>query len=198
VLSGCLMSALVGFAPALPHVLGPGWDDVPAVLLWAGITLTASFPAVVGTYPYLYAVDQGATVVLGAALTALVWLAVMVPLLSPLGAVAAPIGWLAGASVQILVLLRRTTLDSDARMMRSVAPVAALGVVALLAGWSTARLGGRTLVAGFAGAVVAEAILLVALAFTGRSALRDARAFAGLALAALRARRGPKLQVSEV
>src|SRR2546423_15629458 len=48
VVAGTVMVALVGFAPALPTLLGAGWNEVPAVLLWSGLAPPASAPVTFG------------------------------------------------------------------------------------------------------------------------------------------------------
>jgi O-antigen/teichoic acid export membrane protein len=182
VLSGMMGIAVVGFAPALPVVLGPGWNDVPAVLLWAGVTLIANLPIVLGSASYLFAADAGGTVVVAAVVGAVLWLGVTLPLVSSLGAPAAGIGWFASALVQLTLLVTRTGAHSGAAVARNIGVPVAIAMGAAAAGWLVADAAGRTVAAGLLGAAAGEAILLGALLVVRRSALRDIRGVAAQAL----------------
>jgi O-antigen/teichoic acid export membrane protein len=188
VLSSAVMVALVGFAPALPVILGAGWHDVPAVLLWSGVALIASFPVVIGSSPYLLASDAAGTVVTAAVIGAVIWLGVGLALLSELGAPAVAIGWCSGALVQLLVLARGTAARSGAAVARSVGPPVAIGVAAAVAGWLVADAAGRSIGAGLLGLAAGEAIVFGALLAVRRPALRDTRGLATRAIGGLAGR----------
>jgi O-antigen/teichoic acid export membrane protein len=177
VLSAAMMVALTSFAPALPSVLGDSWHQVPAVLLWAGIALIASLPAVVSTMPYLFATDEGGTVVIAALIAAVLWLGLTFPLLVTLGPVAAAIGWCAGAFGQLALLVVRTGERSGAAIASSLAAPVLLGIAAAVLGWVIADAAGDSAGAGLLGVAAGEVLLLVALTAVGRAALRDTRAF---------------------
>ena len=177
VLSAVVLVALVGFAPAVPDVVGPGWEDVPAVLLGGGLTLLVSFPVVIACSPYLFAADNGGTVILAAALGAVVWLGVALPLVPSLGAPAAAVGWAAGAVVQLALLASRTADRSGASLVRTAGAPIAIGIAAAVTAWIVSDAAGRGVGAGLLGVVAGEAALLVALAVLCRAALRETRGF---------------------
>jgi O-antigen/teichoic acid export membrane protein len=191
VLSGATMVALVSFAPALPVLLGDGWGDVPAVLLWAGVTLIAHFPVMLGSSPYLFASDAGGTVVKAVLLGAAVWLGVALPLLPELGAPAAAVGWCAGALVQLSFLASRTAARSGAAMVTTVGVPVAIGVVAAAGGWLVADAAGDGVAAGLLGLAAGEAVLFAALLALSRPAVRDTRGLVGEAIGSLVARKVP-------
>jgi O-antigen/teichoic acid export membrane protein len=186
IVSGAIMVALVAFAPALPTLLGPGWQDVPAVLLWAGVTLTASFPVVLASSPYLLATGAVGTVVRPAILGAVVWLGVGLGLLNTVGAPAIAIGWCAGAVLQLTLLGRQISARTGAAMSTSLGVPIALGVAAGALGWLIADGAGRTIAAGLLGVAAGEAMLWATLALVRPAALGEtrrlvARAFSTLA-----------------
>ncbi|HKP90992.1 MAG TPA: oligosaccharide flippase family protein, partial [Thermoleophilaceae bacterium] len=126
VVTGGIMVAVTGIAPALPVVLGSGWGDVPAVLLWSGIALILSLPIYLTSYGYLFATDRGGTVLTVAIAGTVVWLAVSLSLVPAVGAAAAGIGWCASALTQLVLLAPRVTAHSGAAVVRSIAvPTAA-------------------------------------------------------------------------
>jgi O-antigen/teichoic acid export membrane protein len=182
VLSGTMMVGLTGFAPALPVLLGPRWHDLPAILLWAGMALIASFPVVVSVGPYLFAVDCGGTVVSAALLGAAVWLALGLSLLTAVGPAAIAVGWCAGVLVQAPLLVRGAAARSGAAMAARIGLPACIGIAAAACGWLVADAAGRTIGAGILGAALGEALLLAALAAFRRAAVRDARRFVAQAL----------------
>lgn len=188
VLGGAMLAGLVGFAPALPVVLGPGWEDVPAVLLWSGLAMIASFPIVLGGTPYLFAAGAGGPVVRAAIAGAVIWLAVAFVLAPSLGAPAAGIGWCAGTLVQVPLLARAAAARSGAALTRSAGLPIAVGLAAAAAGWGAADAAGGTIAAGILGIAVGEAILLLALLLLRRPALRDTRGLLADAVAGWKAR----------
>jgi O-antigen/teichoic acid export membrane protein len=177
VLSGAMMTALTGFAPALPVLLGPGWSDVPAILLWAGIALIASLPIVASASPYLFAVDAGGWALIAISAGTVLWLAVGLSLLPTFGTPAIAVGWCAGALVEMSLLAWRAARLSGAAVAASVVLPALLGIGAATSGWLIADAAGRSLGAGVLGAAAGEALLLATLVAFRRPALRDARSF---------------------
>jgi O-antigen/teichoic acid export membrane protein len=188
VVTGGMMVALTGFAPALPVLLGGGWGDVPEILLWAGIAMIASFPITLGSAGYLFAADAGGTVLGAAVAGAVVWLGVALPLLPVLGAPAAGVGWCAAAVVQLALLTPRTGARSGAAVAASLGPPTVVAIAAAGAGWVVARATGGSIESGLLGAVAGEAILFAALAALSRRALRDTRLIVADALGNLAAR----------
>jgi O-antigen/teichoic acid export membrane protein len=188
VLAAAVLTVLVGFAPALPVVLGPGWEDVPAILLWSGLAMIASFPVVLSSSPYLFASDAAGVVVRAAVVGAVTWLAVALSLASSIGAPAAGIGWCAGVLVQMPLLARAAAARSGAAVAHSVGLPIAIGLTGAAAGWVAADTAGGTVAAGILGAAVGEAILFGALLALRRRAIRDTRGLLSQALAGWTAR----------
>ena len=182
VMSGAMGVALVGFAPALPVLLGPGWHQVPSVLLWAGITLIANLPIVLSSASYLYAADAGGTVVVAALLAAVIWPAVTLPLLPSLGATAAGLGWFVSAFAQLTLLAFRTGRHSGAAIAANVGLPVVLGAAAAAAGWLIADAAGGSIGAGLLGVAVGEVLLVGALLVLRRDAVRDIGSLVGDAL----------------
>jgi hypothetical protein len=182
VLSGVMGVGIVAFAPALPVLLGSAWHDVPAVLLWAGITLIAGLPIGLGSASYLFAADAGGTVVAAALLSAVIWLGVTLPLLPALGAPAAGIGWFVSALVQLTLLAVRTGRHSGAALVANVGLPIAIGVAAAVAGRLVTDAAGGSVAAGLIGVGSGEALLFGALLAVRRSAVRDIGGLVGDAL----------------
>jgi O-antigen/teichoic acid export membrane protein len=187
VISATMMVALIGFAPALPGVLGPGWHDVPSVVFWAGIAMIAILPLIFGCSPYLLAVDAAGAVLRSAVMGAVAGLVVTLPLLSALGAVAAAIGWCVAAFVQLTMLGAAAKARSGAALVTSVGFPVAIGIAAAIAAWFVAQGAGSSVGAGLLGVAVGEAVLLVTLAVLRRPALRDTRGWVGQAVGRLAA-----------
>jgi O-antigen/teichoic acid export membrane protein len=188
VVTGGIMVALTGFAPALPVLVGGGWGDVPAVLLWAGIGMIASFPIMLGSTSYLFAADAGGTVLGTAVAAAVVWLGVALPLLPAIGAPAAGVGWCAAGVVQLALLTPRTRARSGAAVAASLAPPTAVAIAAAAAGWVLADAAGGSIGSGLLGVAAGETILFATLAALRRSVLRDVRLIMGDAVGNLAAR----------
>jgi O-antigen/teichoic acid export membrane protein len=197
VVTGGIMVAVTGFAPALPVVLGKGWGDVPAVLLWAGIAMACAFPIYSSSYGYLFATDAGGTVLIGAVAGTAAWLTVALVLVPFVGAPAAGIGWCAYAAVQLAIFIPRVSARTGAAVAASVGVPTATAVVAAAGGWLVARAAGGSLVAGLAGAIVGETVLFAVLALLARGALRDTRLIVGDAWSGLGARIAPARRAVE-
>ena len=180
--------AVSGFAPALPVLLGPGWNDVPEVLLWAGIGMIVGFPITVVGNGYLFAIDAGGAAVRAAITSAIAWLAVALSLAPAIGAPAAGIGWCAGAAFQLAILARATRARSGAAVASSVMPATLAAAAAAAVGWLLARAAGGSVPAGLVGLAAGELLLLAALALAARTALADTRVLAVDALRGIAAR----------
>lgn len=178
-----VLVALVGCAPAaLPALLGPGWDDVPAALLWSSLGIVLSGPVMVATIGYLFATDHAGTVAWAAAWQMLVWLAVTLALLPSLGAPAVGVGWVPAGIVIAAIVGARTARLTGAAILRSMLVPASVAIAAGAAGWTLAAAGPDTLVAGAAGVVVGEAVLIAGLALTRRALLGDTYALVARAV----------------
>ena len=171
---GFVVVAIVGFAPALPALVGESWNEVPDTLAWSGLGVLLSGPVYVMSAGYLYAVDEVGTVIRAAVVQTLTWFAVALPLLPELGAEAVGLGWIAAALANALVLLRRVRQRTRAAVAVHLLPPLAAALAAGCVGWAVATAGSETVLHGIAGAVAAELVLITALLLVQRSLLRDA------------------------
>jgi len=168
-----ILVGMVGFAPALPALVGADWGDVPETLLWAALALVLGAPTTVVMWGYLYAADAVGVVVRFVLVQSVVWFAVALPLLPELDAPAIGIGWVAGATVHATLLARTGRRRTGTRFARSLAAPTALGVLGGALGWSIAEAGDATVLAGLAGAAAGELALIGGLALVQRSLLRE-------------------------
>lgn len=176
--TGIVVAGLVGFAPALPTIVGDDWGDVPAVLLWSGVALVISAPVVVSAAGYLLAAGMPGTIVVATALSGVAWLAVTLPLLDSLGAAAVGLGWIAAGIVNAAMLWRPAAARTGARIAARAALPTAVSLAALAAGWLVARAVDEGVLGGLLGAAVAEAIVLAGLFAVARPALEEVGALA--------------------
>jgi O-antigen/teichoic acid export membrane protein len=185
-LTGALIVALVGFAPALPAIVGPGWDDVPAVILWSGVALVLSAPIAIGTAGYLFAADSAGSVAVATVASTVAWFGVGLPLLPELGAPAMGIGWVAANVVNGGILWRQTAARTGAAIGAHVAAPTAIGLAAVATGWLLAHRVDDDLLGGILGLAAGELVLLGGLAALSRPALRDTHVLVARALRSFR------------
>jgi O-antigen/teichoic acid export membrane protein len=181
-LTAVVTVALVGLAPSLPVLVGSSWNEVPPVLLWSGIALVLSAPVTVATGGYLFAANAAGVVAKATITSALVWLGVALPLLPSLGPAAVGIGWIPSGVVYAAVLWRATTARSGAAIAERLVVPTAVGLAATVVSWVAAEEISHSLLGGFAGLGLGEAVLLGGLAALSRSALRDVRSLLVLGL----------------
>ena len=191
VATGGMMVALIGFAPALPVLLGHGWGSVPAVLLWAGLGMICSLPVFLASYGYLWATDAGGTVLAVVVAGAVVWLTVALSLVSSVGAPAVGIGWCASALTQLAILVPRITARSGADVAASIAVPTPAAIAAGVGGWLLADATGGSIASGVAGLAAGELALFAVLFLLDREAVRDTRLLVGDAWGNLAARIAP-------
>jgi polysaccharide transporter, PST family len=174
-LTGAAIVALVGFASALPAIVGESWHQVPAVVLWSGLAIIVAGPMAAGTAGYLLAADAPGAVVKATLASTVAWFGVGLPLLPSLGAPAMGIGWLAAAVVITAVLWRSTVARTGAAIGAHLVAPTAIGLAAAVAGWLVAHRIDGDVLGGVAGLAVGELLILVGLAAVSRPALRDTR-----------------------
>jgi O-antigen/teichoic acid export membrane protein len=165
--------ALVGFAPALPTIIGEEWHEVPAVLLWSGVALVLASSVVVSSASFLLAAGMPGTVLVASVVSGLVWLGVALPLVDSLGAPAVAIGWIASSVINAVMLWRPVAAHTGARIASRMALPTAISLAALAAGWLVAHLPDERLVGGALGVVAAELVLFTGLLTVSRPALRE-------------------------
>jgi O-antigen/teichoic acid export membrane protein len=173
VATGLLLVGIVGFAPALPALVGDDWGDVPEAILWSSLALVVAAPVHAVIAGYLYAAGQAGAVLRATVLQSIAWLAAALPLLPSLGPQAAGIGWAVGSIAQVIPLAALAARLSGAAIAREAAAPIVAAVGAAAAGWAVASAGGRTLADGILGLATGELLLLALLAVVRRSALRD-------------------------
>lgn len=191
-ITGAAIVGLVGFAPALPELVGSGWGDVPAVILWSGVALTIGAPVTTATLGYLYAAGAAGVAVVSTLASGAVWFAGTAALLPALGPPGIAVAWIGMAAVQAAILGWRANALSGAALAGRAAVPAAISLVALAAGWLVAHVPHERLLGGIAGFVAAELVLLAGLALLSRSGLRDAAVLVRQGVGSLALRRGSR------
>ena len=174
VAQAAIVVAVIGFAPALPAVVGDAWDSVPAVLAWAGLGLLVQGPVYVIAAGYLFATGEVGFLIWNTLVRTAVSLAVTLPLLPSLGAEAVGLGWFAGSVVSSLILARRIWVRARAQLLAKLLVPVAAAVAAGGAGWAIASSGSETVAHGLAGAAAAELLLVGTLLVAARPLLREA------------------------
>jgi O-antigen/teichoic acid export membrane protein len=187
-LTGLVVVGIVGFAPAIPALVGDAWHDVPAVLLWSGLGLIVAAPITVAATGYLFAVGEAGAVAMATLASAVAWFGVTLPLLSRFGAPAVGVGWLAAGIVSSAYLWRRMAVRTGAAIAAHLARPTAVALAAAVSGWLVADRARDGAVAGVLGLAGSELILVAGLMLVSRPALRDIRSLAAQALSPLRAR----------
>jgi O-antigen/teichoic acid export membrane protein len=184
-LTGGLIVGLIGFAPALPDLVGHRWHAVPAVILLAGLGLIVGAPTTVATAGYLFAADAAGSVAIATLASSAVWFGLGLSLLPSLGAPAMGIGWLAASVVNAAVLGRQAVARTGAAIAGHAAVPTAIGLAAAAAGWLVSHQVVGVL-GGVAGLAAGELLLLAGLALVSRAALRDTRLVVRQALRSFR------------
>jgi O-antigen/teichoic acid export membrane protein len=189
VLTGVVTVALIGFAPALPALIGERWADVPEVILWSGCAVTFAAPTVVPMNGYLLAAGRAGIVAVATLVSGLVWFVIAAVLLPDLGAPAVGIGWIGAAVFNSGILWRQTVALSGAAVLHRVAGPWAAALSAAAVAWLVASQPSSQLLGGLLGLVTGELVLVVGLALLARPAVRDAHAMGTQALGTFRRKR---------
>ena len=171
--TGVVVVGMVSVAPALPAIVGEGWEDVPAVLLWSGIALLVAAPVSVVGVGYLYAIGEPGIVALATLGSAIVWLGVSLPLLDEFGAPVVGVGWIGGAAVHTVVVWRRTAVRSGGARLGRAGVSTLVAAAAAVGGWLIARSAGEPFVGAVLGLAVGEAVVVLGLVALARPALKD-------------------------
>jgi O-antigen/teichoic acid export membrane protein len=170
--AGFLVAAMGGSATALvPVLFGERWSSAADVLPWAAVGIGLSGPLSACAAGYLYAVGDARTALRATVAHTVVWFAVALPLLSPIGIEALGVGWLLACvtdcAVFAPVLQRRTGM--------SVVAVAARPVIAatlsVVGGLVVIDRIGPTLAGLVAALALAEAFYTTAMWLTWRQPL---------------------------
>lgn len=129
---------IAGAMYLIPAVMGAGWQGAAEVIPVGMLGLVLSGPISVAAAGFLYADGRATDVMSAAALGAVVWVALTVPLASAYGALAGAIGWVAGALVEALCFTWSVRRRAGVNLLTSaMAPAAATltaGAVGLAAG----------------------------------------------------------------
>lgn len=178
--------ALVGFAPALPAIVGNAWGDVAEVLLWSGIALIVGAPIGIAAGAFLTATGRPGRVALATAVSGIVWVAVTVVLLGPVGAPAVGIGWLVSSVVNAVMVWRPVAKLTGAAIVPQMALPMAIALAATAVGWLAAHRPSEPVVGGVIGLIAGELVLVVGLLTVSRPALRELSALGRLGLRSFR------------
>jgi O-antigen/teichoic acid export membrane protein len=174
IVTGALLSILVGATPALvPVLFGEKWSPVSGVIPWAALGLMFGGPVSVATSGYLYAVGDSVSVLVAIGLHTIVWWAVALLLVRTLGVPAVGIGWCASSLVESIILSRRTNKHTPIKVFRQLWLPSAVGAAAALAGWMTASQFGHTVLSVVVAAVLTGAIYGVGMIVLRRDLVFD-------------------------
>lgn len=182
VANGALLVAIAGLAPALPALVGPGWEEVPGTLLWAAAALVVGAPSWVVTSSYLFAADDPGAVLRAVIIHSVVWFALALPLVGEVGAPIMGVGWIAAALAGNTVLWRRVAASTGGRIGMGAVVVVAAGLAGVAVGWGVASGGDATVVRGALGVAAGELLFIACLGLLRRSVLRDTWALVGEAV----------------
>jgi O-antigen/teichoic acid export membrane protein len=194
--AGFLLTALAGGAPGLvPGLFGTHWTGVSGAVACSclGLFLTGSVRPV---QSFLYAIGDASAVLRAQILQVPFWFAVGLPLLPVLGVAALGLGWAAGATVEVVVLVHKTRKRVLVHLLPALLVPLAVGTVASAGGWLLSVELGRSLWAGLAGGALAAAVFGIGMSLFRRTALLDA---ASLGAQSVRSalRRGRRRPVAE-
>ena len=190
VAGGLFLTGLAGGAPGLiPGLFGEQWDEASAAIPGACLGLAIGGSVAAATQGYLYAVGDANVPLRASVYQTIVWFAVALPLLPSLGVVAIGLGWCASALAESWVLTQGVQRWTRARVVQAVSGPIVLGIVASTLGWLVAELGGKTLLSGVAGGVLASLLFLLGLLVFRRALLLETYRFAGQSMRAALSRR---------
>jgi O-antigen/teichoic acid export membrane protein len=188
VVSGVALAAFAGLLPALTPVLfGEEWEPVGDLLAWTTVAVLATISLSVVPGGYLQAANRPGTMLKGATLAGVAWIATTAALLPFVGLVAVGIGWLLGALTEGVVLSRATTAESGARVASEVGVPLLVGTSGCVAGAVLGLTFGPGVLPAVGAAAIAVVVTALGLAFFARRPLLDAigqvRTMAGRAIA---------------
>jgi O-antigen/teichoic acid export membrane protein len=172
--SGLVLAATAAAAPELvPGLFGEPWRDAGLIVPWICAALLVAGPLSVAAVGYLYALGAPSVVLRAIVLHTIALFAVAFSLLPFVGPAAIGIGSLAGAIVDAAIMMHAISTRTTARPFRTLFPVVAIAGAAGLAGTAVSGAAGQGLPAAAAGALVAGAIYLAALAVFRMETVRD-------------------------
>jgi O-antigen/teichoic acid export membrane protein len=160
--TGAILAPATGsLSPLIPAVFGHQWASVADVLPVIFFALQASGPVSVATVGYLYAVGDTATVLRAVTVTAIVWLLVTLPLLSPLGLIAVGVGWMVSSLVEIPILSTPVRHRTGAEFLKPILTPWIAATVAGASGWFVSRTVSQGFIAALLGATVAMCLYAI-------------------------------------
>lgn len=107
-------------ADLIPAVFGERWSEAATVVPPVSLALMIGGPVAVAAAGYLFAVDAGGTVLRSAVLHTAAWFAIALPLLIPLGVIAAGLGVVAAGCVEALILGRAVHRRTGAKILKGL------------------------------------------------------------------------------
>ncbi len=107
--------------PLIPAVFGERWSDAAAVIPPASLALMIGGPIAVAAAGYLFAVDAGGVVLRSAVLHTLAFFLIALPLLRPIGVLAAGLGIFAASLVEAWILGSAVRRRVGARVLGALA-----------------------------------------------------------------------------
>ena len=169
-----LVPPMVAAAPAfIPAVLGSEWNGVPPALAWGALGLMAGTPIATVAVGYLYATGDTRSVLRCVVLRSVVWVAVALALVRPVGPEAVGVGWALSGVVEAFAFATALR-PTGARVLGASAVALAIATVACGAGWFVATSAAPSVPLALVSALVASASAGAGLLTLRRVALRDA------------------------
>jgi O-antigen/teichoic acid export membrane protein len=135
--AGALLCPIPAMAPSLvPALFGPAWTDTAWIVIPGCAALMIGGPVSVAAAGYLYAVGDAAAVLRAAVVHTAVWLAGAAALLPILGAPAVGVAWIAGSTIDAVVLASAVRRRCAASLFRPAMRPPIAAALAALVGWS--------------------------------------------------------------
>ena len=173
VASGAVLVPLTAGAPAgVPAILGDKWHDVADVIPWASLALMIGAPVSVAVAGYLYALGDAGVPLRATVAHTVVWIAVALALIIPVGVAGAALGWVAASIVDVVVLGRAASRASGARFFPRLVLPTSIAVAVGAAGWAAGS-AGDGLAWAVVAAVAAETVFLLGVAIGCRDVGRQ-------------------------
>ena len=170
--TGVILAPATGsLSPLVPAAFGQRWAPVADALPPIFFALQVSGPISVASAGYLYAVGEATTVLRSTVAILIIWPAVSLPLLAPLGLVALGLGGMIAAFVEAVILSRATRRLTQAAFLQPILMPWVAASVAGASGWFVSRAVSHGVLAAALGAAVAMCVYAVPIVLLRRETL---------------------------
>ena len=174
VATGFVLCPLAGGVHALlPPLVGPGWEEVPDLVLLASLGIAAAAPQSVAVTGLLVAAGRARALLVSSVVQATVWLTIGLGLLPSIGVISVALGWMGASAVGLLTLGIPARRLSGARLEREMAVPVGFTLLGCAAGYLVGTSGEPSVALGLLAASAALAVLVTGLVVAARPALRQ-------------------------